>query len=167
MTKVQRKTKRRRSMQRNAIREIKKFQERGAFATKHLVPKSCFARVARDIAREVATPLRFREDAMDSLQTASEAYVTTLLRNANKIAAAHKRMTLQPMDLRLADSIVNNTHIDVSGDAPVADDADSDSDMDYENSADDEDTAETEDPEDAEESLPAGGDEGQAAVVPV
>ena len=151
MTKTAAKPRRRRSTQRNAIREIKKFQN-GKFATVHLVPKSCFNRVAREIARDVADPVRFREDAMSSLQTASEAYITSLLMNANKIAAAQKRMTLQPMDVRLAHSIVNNAQIDLSADMHPADDAESESDMDYVVSEDgEEDTEEGAEEEGAEE----------------
>ena len=113
MTKTATRVKRRRSIQRSAIREIKKYQDKGKYAVKNLVPKSCFNRLARDIARnQYFKEFRFREDAMNSLQEAAESYITNLLKNANKIAVAQGRMTLQSIDMQLANSILTNTDID-------------------------------------------------------
>ena len=104
------KVKRRRSIQRQAIREIKKYQDKGKYATKNLIPKSCFSRLAREFSGNMSWGgYRFREDALTSLQEASEAYVTTVLRNANKIALAEGRLTLQANDMRIAISIAENT----------------------------------------------------------
>lgn len=109
------KVKRRRSIQRSALREIRKYQDKGKHATRNLVPKSCFNRLAREIANEGAWgKLRFREDAMSCLQEATESYITNLLKNANKIAAAQGRLTLQNVDLQLAKSILTNTNDDFS-----------------------------------------------------
>jgi histone H3/H4 len=116
------KTKRRRSGKWSAIRDIRKFQNRGKFATKTLVPKSCFNRVARGIALDTThKSLRFREDAVESLQEATEAYVTYLFKQSNKICTAQGRMTLQAGDMRLAHSILNNTNVDLTADPPAAD----------------------------------------------
>ena len=106
------KVKRRRSIQRSALREIRKYQDKGKHATKNLVPKSCFNRLAREIGEKYncLEKLRFREDAMSCLQEATESFITDLLRNANKIAAAQGRLTLQNVDLKLARSILTNTN---------------------------------------------------------
>lgn len=110
------KVKRRRSIQRSALREIRKYQDKGKHATKNLVPKSCFNRLAREIGEKYncLEKLRFREDAMSCLQEATESFITDLLRNANKIAAAQGRLTLQNVDLKLARSILTNTNDDFS-----------------------------------------------------
>tara|TARA_B100000683_G_scaffold263777_1_gene292481 strand:- start:728 stop:1264 length:537 start_codon:yes stop_codon:yes gene_type:complete len=90
--------------QRKAISEIKKYQQ-GKFATSTLIPKSCFARLARKTASNFKTSLRFQDDALSGLQSACEAYLVELLNNGNKIASCSGRMTLQANDLRLAHSI--------------------------------------------------------------
>lgn len=90
--------------QRKAISEIKKYQQ-GKFATSTLIPKSCFARLARKTAVNYKTGLRFQDDALSGLQSACEAYLVELLNNGNKIASCSGRMTLQANDLRLAHSI--------------------------------------------------------------
>ena len=96
---------RRRSTQRRALAEIKKFQS-GKFATSTLIPKSCFSRMARKVAVDVGgNDIRFQEKALDGLQTASEAFLVKMLSEANKICSSSGRMTLQGNDLRLAISI--------------------------------------------------------------
>ena len=119
---------------------------------KTLVPKSCFRRLARDIARKNALnglkALRFREDAMESLQEAAEAHVCMLLRNANKICAAAGRQTLHKMDLQLANSIIHNTHLNL-GDTvvPVEETEDAAEDAVEDVEEDPEEDVEEEDPE--------------------
>ena len=128
------KTKRRRSLQKQAIREIRKFQDKGKFATKQLIAKSCFRRLARDIAGNYRNGLRFREEALDGLQEAVESQIVRLLANANKVAVAEGRMTLQPKDLAIAKSIMEDSEINiparerVSRAAVAADDDDDDED---------------------------------------
>lgn len=90
--------------QRKAISEIKKYQQ-GKYATSTLIPKSCFARLARKTAADYKVDLRFQDDALSGLQTACEAYLIELLNNGNKIASCSGRMTLQANDIRLAHSI--------------------------------------------------------------
>lgn len=107
------KTKRRRSLQKQAIREIRKFQDKGKFATKQLIAKSCFRRLARGIAAENSHGLRFREEALDGLQEAVETQIVRLLANANKIAVAEGRMTLQPKDMAIAKSIMEGSEINI------------------------------------------------------
>ena len=107
------KTRRRRSLQKQAIREIRKFQDKGKFATKQLIAKSCFRRLARGIAAENSYGLRFREEALDGLQEAVETQIVRLLANANKIAVAEGRMTLQPKDMAIAKSIMEDSEINI------------------------------------------------------
>lgn len=134
------KTTKRRSNRWSAIRDIRKFQNRGKFATKTLVPKSCFNRVTREIARNNShNTLRFREDAVESLQEAAEAYVTHLFKQANKICTAQQRQTLQVGHMRLAHSILNDTNVDLTAEEEPAEDT-------KDNTEDTED-ADAEDPE--------------------
>lgn len=105
MTKVDAPRRRRKSTQRRALAEIKKFQS-GKFATSTLIPKSCFSRMARKVALNVGGhDIRFQDKALDGLQTASEAFLVEMLNEANKICISSGRMTLQGNDLRLAISI--------------------------------------------------------------
>lgn len=106
MTKVNTARRRRRkSTQRRALAEIKKFQS-GKFATSTLIPKSCFSRMARRVALGIGgQDIRFQDKALDGLQTASEAFLVEMLKEANKICTSSGRMTLQGNDLRLAVSI--------------------------------------------------------------
>lgn len=106
MTKVDPSRRRRRkSTQRRALAEIKKFQS-GKFATSTLIPKSCFSRMARKVALDLGgSDIRFQDKALDGLQTASESFLVEMLNEANKICSASGRMTLQGNDLRLAVSI--------------------------------------------------------------
>lgn len=90
--------------QRKAISEIKKYQQ-GKYAVSTLIPRSCFARLARKTAESYKYDLRFQDDALSGLQTACEAYLIDLLKNGNKIASCSGRMTLQANDIRLAHSI--------------------------------------------------------------
>jgi len=122
------KTKRRRKLQKQAVREIKKFQEKGKHATKQLIAKSCFRRLAREIASGYKTDLRFREEALDGLQEAAETQIVRLLSNANKVAVAEGRMTLQAKDLQIAKSIMEDSEINIPARAVrfVADEDDED-----------------------------------------
>ena len=126
------KTKRRRSLQKQAIREIKKFQDKGKFATKQLIAKSCFRRLAREIAAQHSWGLRFREEALDGLQEAAETQIVRLLSNANKVAVAEGRMTLQPKDLQIAKSIMEDSKINIPARVAklMADDDEDDDDKD-------------------------------------
>ena len=108
------KSRRRRSLQKQAIREIKKFQGKGKFATKQLIAKSCFRRLVREIATNYNMGLRFREEALDGLQEAAETQIVRLLSNANKVAVAEGRMTLQPKDMQIAKSIMEDSEIKIA-----------------------------------------------------
>lgn len=106
MTKVAAQPRRRRkkNTQRRALAEIRKFQS-GKYATSQLIPKSCFSRMARNLASKRGHGIRFQEQALASLQHAAEDFLVDMLTEANKCCAASGRMTLQANDLRLAISI--------------------------------------------------------------
>lgn len=100
------KKRRKKTSQRKAISEIKKYQQ-GKFATSTLIPKSCFGRLARKTASNYKFDLRFQDDALSGLQSACESFLIDLLNNGNKIAQSSGRMTLQANDIRLAHSIAS------------------------------------------------------------
>ena len=78
-----------------------------------MIAKSCFRRLARDIANGYKHGLRFREEALDGLQEAVETQIVRLLANANKVAVAEGRMTLQSKDLHIAKSIMEDSKINI------------------------------------------------------
>jgi len=98
----------RKRSKKRAISEIKKYQT-GKFAVSTLIPKSCFDRVARNMGSKYKFGLRFRDDAMQGLQHATESYIVELLAKANRICVAGKRETLSADDIRLALSIAEDT----------------------------------------------------------
>ena len=93
--------------QKRAIREIKRFQE-GKSATRMLVPRSCFNRLAREIAGKYKHEARFQSEALDNIQEAAESHVVRLLRAANKITETQNRLTLKVSDLQLAREILED-----------------------------------------------------------
>ena len=93
--------------QRRAIREIKRFQE-GKSATRMLVPRSCFNRLAREIAGKYKHEARFQQEALDNIQEAAESHIVRLLRAANKITETQNRLTLKVSDLQLAREILED-----------------------------------------------------------
>lgn len=101
----------RKRSKKRAISEIKKYQT-GKHAVSTLIPKSCFDRVARRMGSRYKFGLRFRDDAMEGLQHATESYIVELLAKANRICIAGKRETLSANDIRLALSIAENTNFE-------------------------------------------------------
>ena len=47
-------------------------------------------------------PLRWTKGALEALHEATEAYITTLMEDANLLAIHARRYTLQPQDIQLA-----------------------------------------------------------------
>lgn len=84
-----------------ALREIKKYQK----SVDNLIQRAPFKRVVKEVAMKFSTSggdLRFQSGAIDQLQEAAEAYLSTLLEEANWIAIRAKRVTIQEDDLELA-----------------------------------------------------------------
>ena len=81
-----------------ALREIKKYQK----STELLIRKLPFQRLVREIAQDFKNDLRFQSHAIMALQEASEAYLSSLLDDANLCAIHAKRVTIMPKDIQLA-----------------------------------------------------------------
>ena len=81
-----------------AIREIRKFQK----STELLIRKLPFQRIVKEIAQGFNTAIRFQSVAIEAIQTAAEAYLTSLFEDTNLCAIHAKRVTIQPKDMQLA-----------------------------------------------------------------
>lgn len=81
-----------------ALREIRTEQR----STKIAIPKRCFQRVVREIVQEQKSDgVRFRKDAMEALQIASEDYLAKLFKDAQMIGLHSGRLSLYAKDLIL------------------------------------------------------------------
>ncbi|XP_072957847.1 histone H3.3a-like [Typha angustifolia] len=81
-----------------ALREIRKYQK----TTDLLIRKLPFQRLAREIAQNYKTELRFQSHGVLALQEAAEAYLVGLFEDTNLCALHAKRLTIMPKDLQLA-----------------------------------------------------------------
>jgi histone H3 len=81
-----------------ALREIRRYQK----STELLLRKLPFQRLVREVAQDFKTDLRFQSHALQCLQEASEAYLTSLFEDANLCAIHAKRVTIMPKDIQLA-----------------------------------------------------------------
>ena len=88
-----------------ALREIRRYQK----STELLVRKKCFQRLVREISLSHIQNGRFQTAAMALLQEAAEAYVIQLLDDANTCAIHARRVTVMPIDLKLAARIRGGT----------------------------------------------------------
>lgn len=90
-----------------AMREIRKYQK----TSNLLIPRLPFSKLVREIATEInkdskaGDSLQFQATALIGLQEASENYLVKLLQSANLNALHASRITLQPKDLKLAQTI--------------------------------------------------------------
>ena len=87
-----------------SLREIRKYQK----STELLLRKAPFMRLVREIAQDFKSELRFTSQAIESLQTACEAFVVRRFENANKCAIHAKRVTIIPKDMQLSAWIEKN-----------------------------------------------------------
>ena len=82
-----------------ALREIRKYQR----STDLLIRKLPFRRLVNELAQKLCyPPKRFQSSAMDALQEATEAYITSVFEDANLCAIHAKRITVMPKDIQLA-----------------------------------------------------------------
>ncbi|KAE8219553.1 hypothetical protein CF319_g6771 [Tilletia indica] len=81
-----------------ALREIRRYQK----TTELCLRKLPFQRLVREIAQDIKTDVRFQSGAIGALQEASEAYLVSVLQDANLAAIHAKRVTIQPKDMALA-----------------------------------------------------------------
>ena len=82
-----------------ALREIWRYQK----STELLIRKLPFSRLVREIAQEVGKrDLCFQGSTIICLQEAAEAFLVSLLEDANLCAIHAKRVTIMPKDIQLA-----------------------------------------------------------------
>ena len=81
-----------------ALRQIRKYKK----STDLLIQKLPFRRLVRELALDIDNQKRFQESALRAIQEAAEAYIVSLLEEANLCAIHAKRITIQPKDLQLA-----------------------------------------------------------------
>ena len=82
------------------LQEIRRLQN----TTNTLVPRIHFSRIIRDVAMSTDGGRQFRwaSEALEAIQTASEAYLVGLFEDANLCAIHAKRVTIMVKDLYLA-----------------------------------------------------------------
>lgn len=94
-----------------ALREIRKFQK----STELLIRKAPFRRfvidVVKDLGRysEFTNGLRYNARALECLQEGAEAYLISVMEEANLCTIHAKRVTNAPKDLQLARRIRHET----------------------------------------------------------
>ncbi len=83
-----------------ALREIRRFQR----STDMLIPKAPFQRLVKEVVRRVSGggDYRMQSAAVMALQEAAEAYLVGLMEDSNMCAIHAKRVTVMPVDMRLA-----------------------------------------------------------------
>lgn len=89
-----------------AKREIRRYQT-GKKATATLVPKAAMSRLIREITQEYGD-LRFKTEAIEALQQASEDYIVDLFKRSNRIRSHCKRETLGVSDIKIAQSVMSD-----------------------------------------------------------
>jgi len=81
-----------------ALREIRGYQK----SSEHLIRKTPFERLVREVAQNFKTDLRFQEDAFAAIQDATEAYLVELFKDTQLVAIHDsKRVTIMPKDIQL------------------------------------------------------------------
>lgn len=81
------------------IREIRKLQS----STTLCIPKLPFSRVIREVLMEcTSVNMKLERKALEALQEAAEVYITQLFEDSNRCAMHARRVTLQPIDMKLA-----------------------------------------------------------------
>jgi histone H3/H4 len=67
-----------------------------------LIQRAPFQRLVREIGQDYKTDLRFDPLFMDALQTLTEAYMVSLLKDVNLVAIHAHKTTIQPRDIQIA-----------------------------------------------------------------
>ena len=80
-----------------ALRQVKRLQK----STELLIAKAPFARLVREVAEAHKAGLYFQSAALAAIQEATEAFVISLLGDANLTALHANRVTTMPRDLQL------------------------------------------------------------------
>jgi histone H3 len=81
-----------------ALREIRRFQK----SPDTLLKKAPLFRLIREIADDFRSDLRFQASALGAIQEACEMFLTDLFHETNLLAIHRKKVTIQPIDMQLA-----------------------------------------------------------------
>eukprot|EP00758_Cryptobia_borreli_P001912 Tbor_TRINITY_DN2635_c0_g1::TRINITY_DN2635_c0_g1_i1::g.17984::m.17984/K11253/H3; histone H3 len=81
-----------------ALREVRKYQA----TTQLLIRKAPFVRLIKELLNKTKESMRLSPSASEAIQEATEAYMVSLLSDANLCSIHAKRVTIMPRDLRLA-----------------------------------------------------------------
>lgn len=85
-----------------ALQEIRKYQQKGKDATRHLIPKAPFWRFARELLGQYKDNYRWSVQGVTALQEAAEAYLVGLFEDTQLCAIHAKRVTIFVKDMQLA-----------------------------------------------------------------
>merc|ERR1711916_241396 len=80
-----------------ALRQVRKLQS----STDMLIQRAPFTRLVREAAQSQKAGVKFQASAVTALQEASEAFIVSLLTDANLAAMHANRVTAMPRDLLL------------------------------------------------------------------
>ena len=80
------------------IKEISYLQN----TTHNLMPRKQFKLLCYEVLQDFAVDHYFSTDAIDAIQTASEAYMIEVFQKSNEISINGKRKTIQPKDMVIA-----------------------------------------------------------------
>jgi histone H3 len=81
-----------------ALQEIRRYQK----SFDLLIKKLPFQRVAREIAQDYKSDMRFQSNTIQATQEATEAYLVGLMEDTNLCAIHAKRVTVMSKDMQLA-----------------------------------------------------------------
>ena len=70
--------------------------------THNLIPRKQFKLLCYEVLQDFAVDHYFSTDAIDAIQTASEAYMIEVFQKSNEISINGKRKTIQPKDMNFA-----------------------------------------------------------------
>lgn len=80
------------------LKEIRHYQE----TTNLLIPRAPFKRLAREIAEDFKTDMRWTEESLEALQTASESFAIEMFEKAQDLAIFRGHEMIMPKDVRMA-----------------------------------------------------------------
>jgi len=86
-----------RNQSQSVLNSIRKYQK----STDLLIKKAPFRRLVREICEDY-NDLRWKDQALEAIQVASEYYLTQLFEDANLLAIHAKRITVMKKDIKLA-----------------------------------------------------------------
>ncbi|CAG9763426.1 unnamed protein product [Ceutorhynchus assimilis] len=86
-------------------REMLKLMKRLQGSTNFMMNKAPFARLIQEIMQACSQEKRITVEALEALQAIAETYLTNLVIDANACAAHAKRVSIQPVDIKLVGTL--------------------------------------------------------------